>query len=180
MLYGIVTVLLALFLVASSAIASRDTPPDLSARDAEALRKQQEATKREEADAKAIGLDVGVEGAPYWIGERTMAITFWMTNNSNAPVDLAEVESGGYRFLNPVVLVDASDYPKSMLADDGLKVEDERPIAPGETRKIKIMVTNTKWETEKLSSLFYGQDHRFTGRLRFINNVGKPYIVPVK
>jgi hypothetical protein len=57
-------------------------------------------------------------------------------------------------------------------------VEDGRPIAPGETRKIKITVTNTKWETEKLSSLF-GQDSRFTGQLSFINNVGKAYVVPL-
>ncbi|MGH8558491.1 MAG: methane monooxygenase/ammonia monooxygenase subunit B, partial [Methylococcales bacterium] len=169
--------------------------PNLSIREAESVRERLELIKRWEADAKAVGLDgacrhlfrksknyadipcIYVEEPPYWIGERTMAITFWITNASNAPINIAEVDSRGYRFLNPIVLEDASGYPKSMLAENGLRVEDNRPIAPGETRKIKILVTDTKWETKKLSSLFYGQDNRFTGQLNFVNNVGNVYIV---
>lgn len=124
---------------------------------------------------------------------RRLSITLRVTNHTDTYIQLGELESAPYRFLNPSVLVDDTGYSRSMLAEEGLEVEDDGPIAPRETRTLTITVKNSAWDTEKknpawdteklssiLSDLFVGQEGLFRERFKFLNNVGKVNIVQAK
>lgn len=124
---------------------------------------------------------------------RSLSIRLRVTNHTDTYIQLGELESAPYRFLNPSVVVDDTGYSRSMLAEEGLEVEDDGPIAPRETRTLTITVKNSAWDTEKkkpawdteklsgiLSGLFVGQEGLFKERFKFLNNVGKVNIVQAK
>jgi methane/ammonia monooxygenase subunit B len=125
------------------------------------------------------GVSVHLERASYRVPGREVVFSMSITNNSDAPIEVAEFETGGIRFLNEDVKVDETEYPENLLAESGLTVDDSDPVAPGETRKIEIRAQDAAWENERLSALIYDPDSRFGGLFFFKDSMGNEYVVPV-
>jgi methane/ammonia monooxygenase subunit B len=122
---------------------------------------------------------VAVERAEYRVPGRQMSMALRVTNNSDAPVQLGEFMCGSIRFMNEPVMKDESAYPENLLAEEGLEVEDNNPIAPGETRTIKATATDAAWENERMSDLIYDPDSRFGGIVHFIGGGGKKHSISI-
>jgi methane/ammonia monooxygenase subunit B len=134
---------------------------------------------------KDESVTVAVERAEYRVPGRQMSMALRVTNNSDAPIQLGEFQCGAIRFMNAPIAKDDSNYPENILAEEGLQVEDNNAIQPGETRTIKVTATDAAWENERMSDLIYDPDSRFGGMVHFYGggkkhsiSVGAP-IIPV-
>lgn len=115
----------------------------------------------------ASGVNVHLIRASYRVPGREVVMQFHVTNNTESPIQVAEMETGGIRFLNADVKQDETGYPQNLLAESGLTVDDNTAIAPGETKQIEVRAQDAAWETERLSDLIYDPDSRFGALLMF-------------
>jgi len=122
---------------------------------------------------------VKVEDATYRVPGRAMQMTLTITNNGDRPVRLGEFMTASVRFLDPDVLEDESGYPDDLLAEEGLTVSDNSPLAPGETRTVNVTASDAAWEVYRLADLIYDPDSRFAGLLFFFNDEGNRQMVMV-
>jgi len=130
-----------------------------------------------EMPAKTI--NVKVNDATYRVPGRAMQMTLTVTNNGDKAVRLAEFNTAGVRFLDSKVWEDDTNYPDDLLAEDGLTVSDNSPLAPGETRTIEVTASDAAWEVYRLADLVYDPDSRFAGLLFFSNDAGERQMVTV-
>jgi methane/ammonia monooxygenase subunit B len=124
-------------------------------------------------------IDVKVEDASYRVPGRAMQMTLTITNNGDKSVRLGEFNTASVRFLDPDVLEDESGYPDDLLAEEGLTVSDNSPLAPGETRSIEVTASDAAWEVYRLADLIYDPDSRFAGLLFFFDEDGNRQMVKV-
>jgi len=124
-------------------------------------------------------ITVKVEEASYRVPGRAMNMTLTITNNGDSAVRLGEFNTASVRFLNADVYQDDSGYPADLLADDGLSVSDNSPIAPGETRTVEVTASDAAWEVYRLSDLIYDPDSRFAGLLFFFDESGNRQMIMV-
>ncbi len=122
---------------------------------------------------------VKVEDATYRVPGRAMQMTLTITNNGDRPVRLGEFMTASVRFLDPDVLEDETGYPDDLLAEEGLTVSDNSPLAPGETRTVNVTASDAAWEVYRLADLIYDPDSRFAGLLFFFNDEGNRQMVMV-
>jgi len=122
-------------------------------------------------DEKSV-VSVKVEDATYRVPGRAMRMKLTMTNNGNAPVRLGEFYTASVRFLNSEVYKDTTGYPEDLLAEDGLQVSDNSPLAPGETRTVEVQASDAAWEVYRLADIIYDPDSRFAGLLFFFDAAG--------
>ena len=71
------------------------------------------------------------------------------------------------------------EYPDYLLADRGLSLSDNSPIAPDETRDVAVTIQDARWDTERLSGLAYDVDSSFAGVLFFFSPSGARYPMEV-
>lgn len=111
---------------------------------------------------------VTMDRAEYRVPGREMSMQLKVTNNSDQAVRLGEFNTATVRFVNAEVgTINTAGYPDYLLAENGLTVDDNSPIQPGETRTLKVRAQDAAWETERLSSLIFDPDSRFGGLLAF-------------
>jgi len=122
---------------------------------------------------------VKVEDATYRVPGRAMQMTLTITNNGDSAVRLGEFNTASVRFLDADVLEDESGYPDDLLAEEGLTVSDNSPLAPGETRTIEVTASDAAWEVYRLADLIYDPDSRFAGLLFFFDEDGNRQMVMV-
>lgn len=120
-----------------------------------------------------------VEDATYRVPGRAMQMTLTIHNGSDSSVRLAEFNTAGVRFLNADVWQDQTDYPADLLADDGLSLDDESPILPGETKTLRVTASDAAWEVYRLSDLIYDPDSRFAGLLFFVDEAGNRSMITI-
>jgi len=125
-------------------------------------------------------VSVKVDKATYDVPGRSMKIEAEITNTGTEPVQVGEFETAGIRFVNhsvPAAMagVDPS-YPKELVPPGGLKLSDDAPIQPGETRKMTLDATDAAWEVERLTALLNDPDNRVGGLLFFFQPDGKRII----
>ncbi len=130
-----------------------------------------------EMPAKSV--TVKVEDATYRVPGRAMQMTLTITNNGDSAVRLGEFNTAGVRFLDPAVHEDETGYPDDLLAEEGLTVSDNSPIAPGTTRTVQVTASDAAWEVYRLADLIYDPDSRFAGLLFFFNEAGDRQMVMV-
>ena len=130
-------------------------------------------------DMPETTVNVKVEDASYRVPGRAMQMTLTITNNGDSAVRLGEFNTASVRFLDPDVLEDESGYPDDLLAEEGLTVSDNSPIAPGESRTVEVTASDAAWEVYRLADLIYDPDSRFAGLLFFFDEDGNRQMVMV-
>jgi methane/ammonia monooxygenase subunit B len=120
----------------------------------------------------ATTVTVKVDDATYRVPGRAMQMTLTITNNGDSAVRLGEFNTASVRFLDADVLEDETGYPDDLLAEEGLTVSDNSPIAPGETRTVQVTASDAAWEVYRLADLIYDPDSRFAGLLFFFDEDG--------
>ena len=118
-------------------------------------------------------VSVKVEDATYRVPGRAMRMKLTMTNNGSSAVRLGEFYTASVRFLDSNVYRDTTGYPEDLLAEDGLTVSDNSPLAPGETRTVEVQASDAAWEVYRLADIIYDPDSRFAGILFFWDAAGK-------
>jgi len=131
--------------------------------------------------AENAAIKVKVVRATYDVPGRSMKLALQVTNTGNRPIALGEFTTAGLRFVNrrlPAALagVDKS-YPAELIAKTSLAMDDERPIAPKETRLLHAEATDAAWEVERLTSLMRDPDNRVGGLLFFFDPAGNRTVI---
>jgi len=124
-------------------------------------------------------VSVKVEDASYRVPGRAMQMTLTVTNNGDSAVRLGEFNTAGVRFMDSAVAQDETGYPDDLLAEEGLTVSDNSPLAPGQTRTIQVTASDAAWEVYRLADLIYDPDSRFAGLLFFHDESGNRQMVMV-
>jgi methane/ammonia monooxygenase subunit B len=119
------------------------------------------------------------ERGTYKVPGRELVAVYKITNSGKEPVRVGEFATATLRFLNPDVYTQKVDYPDYILAERGLSLSDNAPIAPGETKELTVKVQDARWDTERLADLAYDVDSSFAGLLFFFTPSGARYEVEV-
>ena len=122
---------------------------------------------------------VKIEDATYRVPGRAMQMTMTITNNGDSAVRLGEFNTAGVRFMDANVAQDESGYPDDLLAEEGLTVSDNSPIAPGQSRTVQVTASDAAWEVYRLADLIYDPDSRFAGLLFFFDAAGNRQMVTI-
>jgi methane/ammonia monooxygenase subunit B len=119
----------------------------------------------------------------YQVPGRSLQVTLRVTNHAAKPVRLGEFTAANLRFVNHGVAAAVAgvpaNYPEDLLARNGLVVTPDEPIAPGETREIKVEAADSAWETERLASLMGNPDSSYGALLFFFDPQGKRMVSEV-
>ncbi|GAB6141195.1 hypothetical protein JCM14076_19240 [Methylosoma difficile] len=127
----------------------------------------------------ATSVAVKVEDATYRVPGRAMQMTLTITNNGDSSIRLGEFNTAGVRFMDAAVAQDETGYPDDLLAEEGLTVSDNSPLAPGQTRTIQVTASDAAWEVYRLADLIYDPDSRFAGLLFFYDEAGNRQLITI-
>ena len=122
---------------------------------------------------------VKIEDATYRVPGRAMQMNMTITNNGDSAVRLGEFNTAGVRFMDANVAQDESGYPDDLLAEEGLTVSDNSPLAPGQKRTVQVTASDAAWEVYRLADLIYDPDSRFAGLLFFWDAAGNRQLVTI-
>jgi methane/ammonia monooxygenase subunit B len=121
--------------------------------------------------------------AEYDVPGRTLRLYATVTNSGPRPLRIGEFTTAQLRFVNrglPAEIKNVDpDYPKDLIAPTPLKIEQDTPIQPGETRKIYMEATDAAWETERLMSFLNDIDTRIGGLVFLFDDQGKRYLAEI-
>lgn len=121
-----------------------------------------------------------VKKAVYDVPGRSMRFDVLVTNNAERSVRVGEFMTAQLRFINKdlpaaVAGIDPK-FPKELVAKTGLKLSSDAPIAPGETRELRIEATDAAWEIERLVSFLSNVDSRVGGMVFSFDEKGNRYM----
>ncbi|MBH2043659.1 MAG: methane monooxygenase/ammonia monooxygenase subunit B [Comamonadaceae bacterium] len=129
------------------------------------------------------GVAIKLKRAEYDVPGRSMRLSVEMTNNTDQPLGIGEFTTANLRFINKMLpqAVAAIDpkYPKELMPGNGLVVDSNAPLAPGEKRVVMLDTTDVAWEVERLVSFLTNVDSRTGGLIFFYDPQGKRYISEV-
>jgi methane/ammonia monooxygenase subunit B len=128
-------------------------------------------------------VSVRVKRATYDVPGRSMKIQAEITNNGPKSVQIGEFMTANLRFVNrslpaEMAMIDPS-FPTDLLPPTGLQIDDQKPLAAGETRLVTLEATDAAWEVERLTSLMNDPDNRVGGLLFLFDPDGKRLIANV-
>jgi len=129
------------------------------------------------AQVNAGVVDVDTLKAEYRIPERAMTFLVKVNNRGDKPIQVGELAIANVRFLNKELAKPSQDNTDTMIAPDGLTLDNAAPIQPGEERTMTIIAKDALWESEKLDGLIRDSDSRIGGLLFFYDGlVGERFI----
>jgi methane/ammonia monooxygenase subunit B len=124
-------------------------------------------------------VELSLESATYRVPGRAFVMTLRVTNRGANNVQLAEVMVGGVRFLNASIMKDTTGYPDNLLAPEGLTLDDNQPIAPGQSKVLTVTAADAAWEQQRLADIIYDPDSRFGGLAMFLDSGGYKHVIPI-
>lgn len=120
-----------------------------------------------------------VKRASYNIPQRSMTMMVEIKNESSRPVQIGEFTTGSVRFINSNMAIDTSHTPPEYLATNGMQIEPNDWIQPGENKVVKVVASDAVWETEHLSSVIRDADSRFGGLLFLFDDQGNRHLTSI-
>lgn len=122
-------------------------------------------------------VEIQFKRAEYDVPGRAMRVTAEFTNRSDKPQRIGEFTTAGLRFVNKnlpaaVAAVDPK-FPKELVPANGLLVDQDTPLQPGERRVVTLDATDAAWEVERLVSFLTNVDARTGGLVFFYDESGK-------
>jgi len=129
------------------------------------------------AQVNAGMVNVDTLKAEYNVAQRAMVLQFSIDNRSQGAVRIGEFSSSNVHFMNADLANLNSKPGKDDVSNNGLTLDNDTPIAPGEQRTVTVEVRDAAWESEKLDGLIKDADSRLGGLLFLYDDVmGKRYI----
>jgi methane/ammonia monooxygenase subunit B len=129
------------------------------------------------AQVNAGVVDVETLKAEYRVAKRAMTFTIKINNHSDKSIQLGEFSTANVRFINKDLTTQQQNFTNSVVAPDGLSLENAEPIKPKEQRTMTITVSDALWESEQLDGLIRDADSRIGGLLFFYDDLlGERYI----
>jgi methane/ammonia monooxygenase subunit B len=128
------------------------------------------------AKVNAGVVDVETLRAEYRIPERAMKLSLKIKNSSDKPIQLGEFATGSVRFFNKAVPVPQQSNAESVVATEGLSLDNPAPIQPGEQRTVLMTASDVLWESERLDGLINDADSRIGGLVFFFDPDGERYV----
>ncbi len=116
-----------------------------------------------------------LERAVFNLPRRSLKLDISVTNFGEQPVQIGEYLAGSARFINPEVIKAEREEFYDIVAPNGIRLVDNKPIQAGETRKLTMYVEDTLWEDQRLTGIVYEADLRFAGVLFFFDKAGNRY-----
>ena len=120
---------------------------------------------------------VRVKKAVYRVPERLMLISAEVENQTDKPLFIGEFSVANVRFINAGVEPAGEQGADELIVRDGLRVDDNTPIVPGETKILNIEARDAAWEIEKLGGLIRDADSRMGGLLFLYDTDRQRHIV---
>ena len=129
------------------------------------------------AQVNAGTVNVDLMKAEYNVSKRSMVFQANVSNLSQDALRIGEFSTSNVHFMNAELASVGNIFSKDDINNNGLTVNNNSPIEPGEQRTVTIEVTDAAWESEKLDVLIKDADSRLGGLLFLYNEVtGKRYI----
>ncbi|SJM90450.1 Particulate methane monooxygenase alpha subunit [Crenothrix polyspora] len=125
------------------------------------------------AQVNAGVVDVETVRTEYRVPKRSMTVSLKIKNGSDKPIQIGEFATGGVRFLNQAVSVPDQNNAESVIAKEGLILDNPAPIQPGEQRTVLMTASDALWESEKLDGLINDADSRIGGLIFFFDSEGE-------
>jgi len=122
---------------------------------------------------------IKVQRAEFNVPARSMSIVAQIHNASDKPVQIGEFATANVRFLNPGVGASGKGDQDTIVAPQGLSLDSPDPIQPGETRTVRVAVTDALWQRERLDGLIRDADSRLGGLLFLYDANGQRHIASV-
>jgi methane/ammonia monooxygenase subunit B len=122
---------------------------------------------------------VKIKRATYRVVQRSLHLTMEVSNKSDKPVELGELNSATLRFFNPGLQRFDSNYPSELAVEKGLEVQPNAPIAPGTTATLTVKATDVAWHNQKLASITKDTDSNFGALVFFYDNAGERYLASI-
>jgi methane/ammonia monooxygenase subunit B len=130
-------------------------------------------------DIPAGPLRVDLNRASYELGGRSLTLEMQMTNSGLLPIQLTEFATANIRFMNPEAPATMPVYPdEEMVAANGLEIANG-VIEPGQTIDVKLVASDSLWETQRMTGLIHAPDSRFAGLLFYQDTNGEQYFQEV-
>ncbi len=131
------------------------------------------------AKVNAGVVEVDTVRAEYRVAERSMKLSLKIKNGSDKAIQIGEFATGGVHFLNKVAPVSQQHDAESVVAAEGLSLDNPAPIQPGEERAVLMTAGDALWESEKLDGLIKDADSRIGGLIFFYDTEGERYVSSV-
>ncbi len=122
-------------------------------------------------------INVNVKKAIYQVPERAMRLKLQINNQTETAIQIAELSVANVRFNNPGINLLNEHDKDDLLIENGLSIDDNTPIAAGETRSVTIVASDAAWEVEKLDGLIRDADSRMGGLLFLSDSNNKRHII---
>jgi methane/ammonia monooxygenase subunit B len=122
---------------------------------------------------------VKIQRTDYNVPARAMTMTAQLHNGSDHPIQVGEFVTANVRFLNPSVVQPPQGEGAALAVTEGLTVDLPTPIAPGETRTVRITAADSLWQRERLDGMIRDADTRMGGLLFLYDDAGQRYISSV-
>jgi methane/ammonia monooxygenase subunit B len=128
------------------------------------------------AQVNAGVVDVETVRAEYRIPERAMKLSLKIKNGSDKPIQIGEFATGSVHFVNKAVPMPEQRNAETVVAAEGLSLDNPTPIQLGEQRTVLMTASDVLWESEKLDGLINDADSRIGGLVFFFDSAGERYI----
>jgi methane/ammonia monooxygenase subunit B len=129
------------------------------------------------AQVNAGTVNVDTLKAEYNVAQRSMVLQVKVDNRSQSPVRIGEFSTSNVHFLNPALSLSGVMTGDNDITSQGLSIDDDKSIEPGEQRIVTLVAHDAAWESEKLDGLIRDADSRIGGLLFLYDEMlGQRYI----